>query len=221
MCGRFQFTADDPDERIAAILDILERTSPGKYTLGEIGPGLAAPAVIARGEKLSPVPAVFGFTGREGGNLLINARSETAGEKPTFADCLRSRRIVLPASAFFEWSRETREKYRFTVPGLPFFYLGGLYRREGEEIRFVILTRAANRGGSPAGGGAGILENTRRGLRFPFLHSKIYTGLVSTVPWRTKHWNTKTRPDGFTIFRATRCMTGRASGPRCSPRAAP
>ena len=144
MCGRFQFTADDPDERIAAILDILERTSPGKYTLGEIGPGLAAPAVIARGERLSPVPAVFGFTGREGGKLLINARSETAGEKPTFAECLRSRRIVLPAIAFFEWSRETREKYRFTVPGLPFFYLGGLYRQEGEETRFVILTRAAS-----------------------------------------------------------------------------
>lgn len=144
MCGRFQFTADDPDERIAAILDILERTSPGKYTLGEIGPGLPAPAVIARGERLSPIPAVFGFTGREGGKLLINARSETAGEKPAFADCLRSRRIVLPASAFFEWSRETREKYRFTVPGLSFFYLGGLYRREGEEIRFVILTRAAS-----------------------------------------------------------------------------
>ena len=144
MCGRFQFTADDPDERIAAILDILERTAPGKYTLGEIAPGLSAPGVIARGERLSPIPAVFGFTGREAGKLLINARSETAGEKPTFADCLRSRRIVLPANAFFEWSRETREKYRFTVPGLTTFYLGGLYRREGEEIRFVILTRAAN-----------------------------------------------------------------------------
>ena len=143
MCGRFQFTADDPDERIAAILDMLERTAPGQYTLGEIGPGLSAPGVIARGEKLAPIPAVFGFTGREG-KLLINARSETAGEKPTFADCLRRRRIVLPAEAFFEWDRVTREKYRFTVPGLRTFYLGGLYRREGEQTRFVILTRAAN-----------------------------------------------------------------------------
>ena len=143
MCGRFQFTGEDPDERVAAILDILERTAPGRYTLGEIGPGAAAPGVVARGEKLAPIPAVFGFSGREG-KLLINARSETAGEKPTFADCLRSRRIVLPAEAFFEWSRETREKYRFTVPGLSTFYLAGLYRREGEDTRFVILTRAAN-----------------------------------------------------------------------------
>ena len=143
MCGRYQFTGDDPDERVAAILEMLERTAPGAYTLGEIAPGLAAPGIVARGEKLAPVPAVFGFTGAEG-KLLINARSETAAEKPTFAPCLRSRRIVLPAEAFFEWQRDTREKYRFTVPGLRTFYLGGLYRREGEETRFVILTRAAN-----------------------------------------------------------------------------
>lgn len=143
MCGRFQFTADDPDERIAAILDMLERTAPGGYTLGEIAPGIAAPGVIAQGEKLAPVPAVFGFSLREG-KLLLNARSETAGVKPTFADCLKRQRIVLPADAFFEWDRETREKYRFTVPDLPTFYLGGLYRLEEDRVRFVILTRAAN-----------------------------------------------------------------------------
>ncbi len=143
MCGRYQFTGDDPDERVAAILDMLERTASGKYTLGEIAPGLAAPGVVARGERLTPVPAVFGFTGAEG-KPLINARSETAAEKPTFAPCLRSRRIILPAEAFFEWQRETGTKYRFTVPGRSTFYLGGLYRREGEELRFVILTRAAN-----------------------------------------------------------------------------
>lgn len=142
MCGRYQFTGDDRDDRVAAILETLERTVPGQYTLGEIAPGLSAPGVVARGERLIPVPAVFGFTGREG-KLLINARSETAGEKPAFRESLRSRRIVLPAEAFFEWSRDTREKYRFTVPCLRTFYLGGLYRPEGDGTRFVILTRAA------------------------------------------------------------------------------
>ena len=143
MCGRYQFTGSDPEERVRAILDMLERTAPGQYSLGEIAPGLCAPGVVARGERVVPVPAVFGFSGPEG-KPLINARSETAAEKPTFASCLRDRRIVLPADAFFEWQRETREKYCFTVPGLRTFYLGGLWRREGEETRFVILTRAAN-----------------------------------------------------------------------------
>ena len=143
MCGRYQFTGEDPEERVRAILDMLERTFPGGYTLGEIAPGLTAPGLVARGERVVPVPALFGFTGMEG-KPLINARSETAGEKPTFARLLRERRILLPAEAFFEWHRETREKYRFTVPGLRTFYLCGLWRREGEELRFVILTRAAS-----------------------------------------------------------------------------
>ena len=143
MCGRYQFTGDDPEERVRAILDMLERPASGKYSLGEIAPGLTAPGVVARGERVVPVPAVFGFTGPEG-RPLINARSETAGEKPTFASSLRDRRIVLPAEACFEWQRDTREKYRFTVPGLRTFYLGGLWRREGEDLRFVILTRSAN-----------------------------------------------------------------------------
>ena len=113
-------------------------------TVGEISPGNQVPVIASSkaGKKIAFL-MFWGFRSRTG-SLIINARSETAAEKPTFAPCLRSRRIVLPAEAFFEWRRETGEKYRFTVPGLSTFYLGGLYRREGEETRFVILTRAAN-----------------------------------------------------------------------------
>lgn len=143
MCGRYQFTGEDRDERVAAILAMLEKSSPGQYSLGEIVPGTAAPGVVARGNRLLPVPAVFGFTGRED-RLLYNARSETAAEKPSFREALRSARIVLPADCFFERDRETGESWRFRAPGLSTLYLGGLYRLEGSELRFVILTRAAN-----------------------------------------------------------------------------
>ena len=44
----------------------------------------------------------WGFAGRTGKGLLINARAETAADKPTFATALRQTRCVIAASAFYE-----------------------------------------------------------------------------------------------------------------------
>ena len=145
MCGRYLFSADDADERTAAIVQAMERRYPGQYKTGEIFPGDAAPAMVARQEKITALPAIFGFPGFRDGKLLINARAETAAEKRMFADSLRERRIILPAAGFYEWGRDaSKTKYLFTVDGEPFLYLCGLFRIIDGQYRFVILTRQAN-----------------------------------------------------------------------------
>lgn len=42
--------------------------------------------------------------------LLINARAETAAQKASFKAAMRHRRTLIPASGFYEWQREGRQK---------------------------------------------------------------------------------------------------------------
>ena len=143
MCGRYNFSAEYSDEKMTALIDVMERKYPGQYKIGEIFPGDTAPGIISRQERIVPVPAVFGFPGFQDGKLLINARGETAAEKKTFADSVRERRMILPATGFYEWD-SAKTKYLFTVDMRPVIYLCGLYKLIEGQFRFVILTRAAN-----------------------------------------------------------------------------
>jgi putative SOS response-associated peptidase YedK len=74
------------------------------------------------------------------GSRLINARAEGIAEKPSFKRPLRSRRCLLPASAFFEWRGATgaKVKYRITRCDGELFGLAGLYdvwkRPDGLEL---------------------------------------------------------------------------------------
>ena len=145
MCGRYYFTRVSEDEKLDAVNKYMEKNYPGEYKTGEIFPGDIVPAVIDRQGKIVAVPAGFGFPGYQDNKLIINARSETAAEKKTFADSLRERRIILPASGFLEWSHDGKKtKYYFTVDSMQAIYLCGIYKIVDGKPRFVILTRAAN-----------------------------------------------------------------------------
>ena len=60
---------------------------------------------------------------------MINARSETAHEKPAFRDALKSRRCLIPADGFYEWVRTAKPKqpYCFEVNDGELFAFAGLW----------------------------------------------------------------------------------------------
>ena len=150
MCVRYALNtlATSPGAMLRMVMESLERRFPGVAKTGEIGPGDVAPALIGRESRVVAVPATFGWPGFDGGRPLINARAETAAVKPTFAESLAERRIILPATGFFEWSHPEdgtpKVKYLFSLDETPVMYLCGLYRVIEGQLRFVILTREAN-----------------------------------------------------------------------------
>ena len=106
MCGRFTLTSTPEALAERFGLDAPPALAP-RYN---IAPGQDVLAVRLDGEvrradwlRWGLVPA-WSEKATPSGPPLINARAETAAEKPAFRDAYRARRCIVPASGFYEWA---------------------------------------------------------------------------------------------------------------------
>ncbi len=118
-------------------------------TAGEVRPGNVSPVLATNRKGNAAVfPMQWGYSGK---TLLINARSETAAMKPTFAESWARRRCAVPASWYYEWLHmtdgqgrvRTGDKYLFRLSENREIWMCGLYRMENGLPHYVILTREA------------------------------------------------------------------------------
>lgn len=144
MCGRYFMDEHELELReILAELNGRMPTAPVK-TAGEVFPGDAAPVLAPDRARRPGVFAMrWGYTLPDG-RRIINARSETAAERPLFRDGMARRRCVVPASHYFEWARRGRARTRYAVRAREggMLRMAGVYRLEGDRPVFAILTRA-------------------------------------------------------------------------------
>ena len=166
MCGRFtqRFTWQE-------IRDFMDLGSPPcnlapRYNLA---PGQDAAIVRADEDERSLTMLRWGLVpawSRDAriGYKLINARSETAGSKPSFRAAYRSRRCLIPADGFYEWTKRgtTRQAWLIEPRDGGVIALAGLWERwitregaaapkslahlrPGDALEtFTVLTKAAD-----------------------------------------------------------------------------
>ncbi len=154
MCGRFgQYTPIEELRRFFRIDTVTCEAEP-RYN---IPPGTDILAIIRKGENHRLGKLRWGLVPGWSedpsiGNRLINARFETAAEKPAFKDAFRSRRCLIPADGFYEWEPRksgTKQPWYFTLPSKEPFGFAGLWEtwrdREGNRLNTcVILTADAS-----------------------------------------------------------------------------
>ena len=85
------------------------------------------------------------------GSRMINARSESLHEKPTFRSAVKSRRCIVPASGFYEWKPDGSRKIPYYIRPADGGVLGfaaiweAWKTPEGSFLEtFAILTTSAN-----------------------------------------------------------------------------
>ncbi|PKM93692.1 MAG: SOS response-associated peptidase [Firmicutes bacterium HGW-Firmicutes-1] len=154
MCGRYVLFSEKENREIMKIINEIDKRFGSKANIktGEVFPTDAAPVLITGDQKLLPTIMNWGFPNFQNKGVIINARSETAIERPTFREALLTRRCVIPSTGFYEWThpqgKKHKDKYLFTLPGMQMLYMAGLYstfKIDGQFVsRFVILTTEAN-----------------------------------------------------------------------------
>lgn len=154
MCGRFTLH-HEPGEilaRFAVQGSLFEELAP-RFNIAPSQPIAVITAHGPHRERLLE-PMQWGlvpFWARdlELGKKLINARAETAHEKPSFKHSLKRRRCLIPADGFYEWDRQTRQPMHFRLTGGALFAFAGIFDEwsspDGSVLRScAVLTTTPN-----------------------------------------------------------------------------
>ena len=149
MCGRYTLTADGASIQLAFNLDSIPDWQP-RYN---IAPSQLAPVITGKNArrlsflKWGLVPSWAKDAAI--GSKMINARAETAAEKPSFRAAFKRRRCLIPADGFFEWQGSRKTPMYIHLENRTLFAFAGLWESranpDGSKLETcAILTAEAN-----------------------------------------------------------------------------
>lgn len=142
MCGRY-YVDDAMLSELKRIISNLDKKLKVMSLNGDIKPSMAAPIIFGSNGQKEISVFNWGYKRFDGKGLIINARSETAMDRPMFKESFENRRCIVPARGFYEWD-SYKNKFKFTYKNNSVMYIAGIFKFEQDNLRFVILTTKAN-----------------------------------------------------------------------------
>lgn len=147
MCGRFVSTS--PPDQVAAFFgaDVAVETLGQNYN---VAPTHDVYAVVAKKGQPDAAPQLEAFhwglipswaKDRKIASRMINARSETLGEKPAFKGLFKKKRLLIPMDGFYEWKAGTADG-PLTSKGKPAKQPMFIHRPDGEPLAVAGLWAA-------------------------------------------------------------------------------
>lgn len=175
MCGRFVITL--PDDAMARLFDAVPANDLPAVPNFNVCPTNRIHAVVSAEGRRRLVAMRWGFLPHwykteTDGPLLINARADTIAEKPAFRAAARERRCLIPASGFYEWTRDADGKR------LPWF----IHRPDGAPFAFAGVWQdwAPKEGGDRLATCAIVTTGTNRALAH--IHDRMPV-ILSPADW--------------------------------------
>ena len=141
MCGRMTMT--HPSDAMAALFAAAPANDLPEVPRYNICPTQDVGVVVANDGQRLYRPMRWGFLPHwykapNDGPLLINARAETIAEKPAFRAAVRARRCLIPATGFYEWTKDAEGNR------LPWYFT----REDAEPLVFAGIYQAWDKGES-------------------------------------------------------------------------
>lgn len=142
MCGRFALTL--PDDAMAALFQAAPGNDLPDLPNYNICPTTRIHTVTSENGHRRLRPMRWGFLPHwyrtpSDGPLLINARADGVAEKPAFRAAARERRCLIPASGFYEWTKDAEGRR------LPWY----IRPAKGEILALAGIWQVWDRGDAP------------------------------------------------------------------------
>ena len=190
MCGRLNLSDLDGIRQMMADIGLPLFDVDKHEPCYNIAPTSLLPALLAGANGAPPLwQHMHWGMPLERGPLVINARSETAAEKPTFKHLLQQRALVL-VNGFYEWQKRNGERHawHFQADEEPALALAALWRNTEQGPQLALLTTEADEHMAPVHHRMPIAVGSTLAQAWLQGHQPLLPPMMALRKRRVGHW---------------------------------